>query len=433
MKKVYTVFTTEILHNVHIEVIKKAAELGELTVGIYSDNALEQLGRVPIMKQEQRVVVFGALQGVAHVVLQKEISYVKNLNTLKPDIVVRGNNWDNPRGSTLDFMQIRQEIIDTLAQWGGKLVEIPYTQIKTDEIISKISYNSYLPEVRRRKLNYLINSKPIVRIIEAHNGLTGLIAEHTNINVNGEDKNFHGMWVSSLCDSTAKGKPDIELVDHTSRLETIEQIMDITTKPIILDGDSGGQTGHFVHNIKTIERSGVSAIIIEDKIGLKANSLFGIAGGQEQDTIEGFQNKIAEGKKALTSKEFRMIARIESLILKKGLEDALTRAKAYIDAGVDGIMIHSNQKDPTEILAFCDKFAAFKTVPLVTVPTTYNTITEDELAKRGVNIVIYANHLIRAAFPAMQNTAISILKHGRSKEADDMLMSIKDVISLIPK
>ena len=425
-KKVYTVFTTEILHNVHIEIIKKAASLGELTVGVYSDRALEQLGRVPIMKQEQRIVVFKALQGVANVVLQEEVSYVNNLNALKPDIVVRGDNWPTPR-----LKQLKEEIISTLSLWGGELVEVPYTQIKADEIFSKVSYNSYLPEARRRKLNYLLGSKPLVRIIEAHNGITGLIAEHTNVNVNGENKSFHGMWVSSLCDSTAKGKPDIELVDHTSRLETIQQIMDVTTKPIILDGDSGGLVEHFVHNIKSVERSGVSAIIIEDKIGLKSNSLFGESGGQYQDTIEGFQEKIARGKRALTSKEFRIIARVESLILGKGQTDALDRAKAYIDAGADGIMIHSSQKSPQEVLDFCNAFAKFKTVPLVVVPSTYNTITEDELMKHGVNVVIYANHLIRAAFPAMQKTAQSILNYGRSKEADDMLMSIKDILTLI--
>lgn len=428
MKKIYTVFTTEMLHNAHIKIIEKAASLGELTIGVYSDEVLEKLGRVPIMKQEQRMVVFRAIQGVKEVVLQEEISYITNLKRLKPDVVVRGDNWNSD-----ELLKLKQEIIETLKEWGGELLEVPYTHIKTDEIFSKISYNSYLPEARRRKLNYLLSAKPLIRIIEAHNGLTGLIAEHTKINSGSEVKEFHGMWVSSLCDSTAKGKPDIELVDHTSRIETIQQIMDVTTKPIILDGDSGGLTEHFVHNIKTIERSGVSAIIIEDKIGLKTNSLFGESGGQDQDTIEGFQNKIAQGKAALTSKEFRIIARVESLILGKGQEDALRRAKAYIEAGADGIMIHSSQKSPDEILSFCDEFAKFKTVPLVVVPSTYNSITEDELAKRGVNVVIYANHLIRAAFPAMQKTAESILLNSRSKEADDMLLSIKEILNLIPK
>ena len=426
-KKVYMVMTTEIVHHVHVELIQKAAELGELTIGVYSDNVLEQLGRVPIMHQEERMSIFRAIKGVSNVVLQHELYYANNLRLLKPDIVVHGDNWGGV------FKKVRDDICEVLREWGGELVEVPFTRnVPADEIFKKISRRSFLPEVRRRKLNYYLQSRPIVRIIEAHNGITGLIAEHTSVTVDGETRSFDGMWISSLCDSTVKGKPDIELVDHSSRLQTIQEIMEVTTKPIILDGDSGGLVEHFVHNLKSIERSGVSAIIIEDKVGLKKNSLLGDV-GQSQDSIEGFCYKISEGKRALSCGEFSLIARIESLILGQGLDDAITRAKAYIDAGVDGIMIHSNQKEPDEVFAFCDEYTKFGKVPLVLVPTTYNAVTEDEFINRGVNVVIYANHLVRSAFPAMKKTAETILQNKRSLEADKLCMSIKDILTLIPE
>ncbi|MBO7719334.1 MAG: phosphoenolpyruvate mutase, partial [Methanosphaera sp.] len=240
-------------------------------------------------------------------------------------------------------------------------------------------------------------------------------------------------WVSSLCDSTDRGKPDIELVDMTSRLRTINDIMEVTTKPIILDGDTGGEIEHFVFNVKTLERIGVSAVIIEDKIGLKKNSLFGTEVEQTQDTIEHFSLKISSAKKALTTDEFMIIARIESLILKQGMDDAIARAKAYVEAGADGIMIHSREKEPDEIFEFCEKFREFAPdLPLVVVPTSFNTVYEDEFARRGVNIVIYANHLIRSAYPAMMETAETILENNRCHEVDEKCLSIKKILTLIP-
>ena len=290
-----------------------------------------------------------------------------------------------------------------------------------------------MPEYRRKRLRQLINLTPIVKAMEAHSGLTGLIVEKTVIEgENGKLDQFDAMWISSLCDSTAKGKPDIELVDMTSRFRTIEDITEVTTKPIIFDGDTGGLTEHFVYTVRSLERMGVSAVIIEDKKGLKKNSLFGTEVKQTQCTIEEMSDKIAAGKKAQLTDDFMIIARIESLILEQGMEDALNRARAFVKAGADGIMIHSRKKDPSEIIEFCDKFREEdKTTPLVVVPSSFNTITEEELIEHGVNIVIYANQLTRAAFPAMQKTAEDILKYHRAKEVDDRLMSIKDIITLI--
>ena len=320
-----------------------------------------------------------------------------------------------------------------LGAYGGELVEYPYTYSATEAALTSLDMRQNMPEIRRGRLRQLLRLKPCLSVMEAHNGLTGLIVENAKVPVPGGVKSFDAMWVSSLCDSTAKGKPDIELVDLTSRIHTLEEIMEVTTKPIILDGDSGGLTEHFVYNLRTLERLGVSAIIIEDKVGLKKNSLYGTDAQQTQAPIEAFCEKISAGKKAQRSKDFMVFARCESLILGKGIADALARCDAYVSAGADGIMIHSCQKTPDEVYDF---LAAFRknhpAVPIVVVPTTYNQATEQELAAHGANIVVHANHLLRSAFPAMQKAAELTLMHGRTKEADGICMSIKDILALIP-
>ena len=422
-------FSTDILHSGHLNILEKASQLGELTVGVLSDEAIASYKRYPLMNLEQRMKIISSLKMVDNVVVQRDLDYTENLRKLKPDYVVHGDDWREGIQQ-----HIRERVIEVLKEWGGELIEFPYTKNESIDLLNEqVSEMGTLPEVRRKRLSQLLKVKPLIRVMEAHNGLTGLICEKASAVRNGSVRTFDAIWVSSLCDSTAKGKPDIELVDLTSRINTISEIMEVTSKPIILDGDTGGLIEHFVFNVRTLERIGVSAIIIEDKIGLKKNSLFGTEVQQQQDSIENFCKKINAGKAALNSREFMIIARIESLILNAGMEDALTRAKAYIEAGASGIMIHSRQKTPDEIYEFCDKFQEFGSgVPLIVVPTTYNQVTESELAARGVNIVIYANHLIRSAFPAMMKTAETILANERSYEADKYCMPIKEILELIP-
>ncbi len=421
-------FSTDILHNGHIKIIKKAAQLGELTVGVLTDEVIASFKRYPLILLEERLQLFQNIVGVKHVVIQNTLSYETVLRELKPDIVVHGDDWRVGHQAG-----IRRQVVEVLAQWGGELCEYPYTHTPTEEALSRLDQQLSMPEHRRSRLKKLLQYKPCLSVMEAHNGLTGLIVEQARVETQTGIRQFDAMWVSSLCDSTVKGKPDIELVDLTSRIQTLEEIMEVTTKPIILDGDTGGQTEHFAYNVRTLERLGISAVIIEDKTGLKKNSLFGTEAHQTQESIESFCQKIRAGKNACKTKDFMVIARCESLILNQGISDALTRCRAYVAAGVDGIMIHSCRKDPAEILEFCRLFRLEdQTTPLVAVPTTYNAITEDELQKAGVNIVIHANHLLRSAFPAMQRTARSILENGRSLEAEDALMSIKDILTLIP-
>ena len=429
-KTVYMCVSADMIHSGHIAIIKKAAALGKLTVGVLSDEAVASYKRFPLMPFEERKALFENIAGVDHVVEQKTLSYKDILTELKPDYVVHGDDWKE------GFQKpIRDEVTSLLATYGGQLVEFPYSKDdKYKELERAAKDQLSIPDVRRGRLRKLLAMKPLVTVMEAHSGITGLICEKTTVYQDGKAHQFDGMWVSSLCDSTAKGKPDIELVDMSSRMRTIDDIMEVTTKPIILDGDTGGLTEHFVYTVKTLERMGVSAVIIEDKTGLKKNSLFGTEVEQTQDSIENFSAKIAAGKKAQKTKEFMIIARIESLILERGMEDALERAFAFTKAGADGIMIHSRKKDPAEIFEFVEKFRAVdKTTPIVVVPTSFNTVTEEEFAARGVNIVIYANQLTRSGFPAMQKAATTILENHRAKEADDMCMSIKEILTLIPE
>ena len=428
MPVVYTALGTDVIHEGHLNILKHAQEYGTVIVGALSDKALIRYSRFPTVSQEERVKLYESLEGVSRVVIQDDYLYDDVIATLKPDYVVHGDNWQNGPERA-----IRNNIEGLLATYGGTLIEVPYTRSEqARKVDQQLREKLAMPEYRRRRLRQLLAISPTVKVIEAHDGLTGLIAEKTVVDHNGRLDQFDGMWVSSLCDSTERGKPDIELVDMSARLRTVDDIMEVTTKPIILDGDTGGLTEHFVYNVRTLERMGVSAVIIEDKTGLKKNSLFGTEVKQTQAPIEDFCAKISAGKKVQLTDDFMIIARIESLILERGMEDALTRAFAFRDAGADGIMIHSRKKDPDEIYEFCDRFREKDTTtPIVVVPTSFNGATEEELASHGINIVIYANQLIRAAFPAMQETARGILRAHRALEVDEQLLPFKEIIRLI--
>lgn len=423
--------STDVIHGGHIEIIKRAAELGELTVGVLTDEIVATYKRYPLLSCEERMKIVAGIKGVSAVVKQEDISYREPLRRMRPDYVVHGDDW------VTGFQKpVRDECIQLLAEYGGELIEYPYSiNTQYDRLEAAARSQLSIPDIRRGRLKWLIEKKSMITCMEAHTGLTGLIAEKTVIMEEGTIRQFDGMWVSSLCDSTIKGKPDTELVDFSSRMNTINDIMEVTTKPIILDGDTGGLTEHFVYTVRSLERVGVSAIIIEDKTGLKKNSLFGTEVPQQQDTIENFCYKIAEGKRAQKTKDFMIIARIESLILEKGIDDALTRARAYVAAGADGIMIHSRRKEPDEVFTFVQQFREEnQRAVLVVVPTSYNTVYEEEFKRRGVNVVIYANHLIRSGYPAMQKTAETILRCGRAKEADEAYcMPIKEILTLIPE
>ena len=421
--------SADLVHPGHLNIIKRASGLGTVTVGLLTDAAITSYKRLPYMTFEQRKEVVESLKGVDRVVPQETLDYVPNLRLYKPDIVVHGDDWREGVQR-----EVREAVIEALAEWGGELVEIPYTKgISSTQLNNALKEIGTTPDLRRNKLRRLLHAKPLVRLMEAHNGLTGLIVESFGIDELVARREFDGMWASSLTVSTAKGKPDIEAVDVTARTQTLHDLLEVTSKPIVYDADTGGKPEHLQFTIRTLERLGVSAAVIEDKVGLKKNSLFGNDVPQVQDSIEGFCAKIQAGKQAQVTDDFMLVARIESLILEQGIADAVARAKAYIDAGADGILIHSKQKEPGEIFEFCRHYAAFeRRVPLFVVPSTYNRVTEKELIEHGVSVVIYANQLLRAAYPAMVETAKSILAQGRSAEADDRLMSINEILDLIP-
>ena len=404
--------------------------MGDVVIGLLIDSAIAGYQRLPYMRYEERKVVLEAIVGVKEVVPQETLNCVPNLLKIKPDYVLHRDDWN-----TGVLRETRQRVIDTLNQWGGELIEPdPMPGITATALHHAIREVGTTPERRLSMLKRLLEARPLLRIIEAHSGLTGLIAETVSVESDNKVREFDGIWMSSLTDSTVKAKPDIEYVDMTSRMNTVSDILETTTKPIIFDGDTGGIAEHFVYMVRTLERLGVSAVIIEDKKGLKKNSLFGTDVVQIQDNIEDFAHKVSAGKSAQVTDDFMIIARIESLILKAGMDDALARAQAYIATGADGIMIHSKMPTADEVLTFCKEYEKFDDrVPLVVVPSTYAQTTEDELAEAGVRIVIYANQLLRSAYPAMVEVAKSILLHSRAAEAEEHCMFIKDIINLIPE
>jgi phosphoenolpyruvate mutase len=421
---VYVGMSADLIHHGHINLINAAAGYGKVVVGLLTDEAIASYKRLPALTYDQRKAVIESIKGVSSVVAQYTLDYTDNLEKIRPEVVVHGDDW-----KTGLQKETREQVLSTLKLWGGRLVEIPYTEgMSSTKLHAHLKELGTTPEMRQRKLRRLLECKDIVRVMEAHNGITGLIVEHASSN----NREFDAIWLSSLTDSTAKGKPDIELI---SRYDTLNDILEVTTKPIILDGDTGGKVEHFVFTVKTLERLGVSAIIIEDKVGLKKNSLFGTDVPQTQDSISGFCKKITAGKASQVGSDFMIIARIESLILKAGMADAVERAKAYIESGVDGIMIHSKESCPDEILQFCEIYKTLDNkVPLVAVPSTYCQITEEELCLHGVSLVIYANHLLRSAYPAMVQTAKKILEDGSARYASKQYcMPIKDIIELIPE
>lgn len=422
--------SADFIHAGHLNVINAGSKLGRLIVGVLTDSAVASYTRTPMVPFEQRKIVIENIKGIAEVVEQSSPYYTENLEKIKPDYVVHGDDWNIGLG-----VKIRESVLDTLKKWGGELVEVPYTPgLSSSYITDSVRQRGITTEIRQRSLRRFLKIKPIVRIMEVHNGLSGLIVEKTCVETASGIVEFDGIWESSLTDSASKGKPDNASIDMSSRIETIEQILEVTTKPIIVDADNGGEIEHFKFTVRTLERLGVSALIIEDKVGLKRNSLFGTDVEQQQDTPEEFARKINAGKNAQVSSDLMIFARIESLILEQGMEDALLRAKKYIEAGADGIMIHSRQNSPDEVLEFTKRFRQYtQEIPLVAVPTSYHSITEKELADAGVNIVIYANHLLRSAYPAMLKTAQDILKYGRAYEAaNDKCMPINEILNLIP-
>lgn len=429
MPSVYIGMTVDVLHHGHINIIEHARRHGDVMIGLLTDAAVADYKRLPYLTYDQRKKILENITGVTQIVPQEEWDYAPNLRRYRPDFMVHGDDWlEGP------LAPYRQRALEALAEYGGKLIEVPYTQgVSSQAIVSQLQGLGTTPDIRRRTLKRLLAAKPISRFIEAHNPISALISEHAKVDVNGKVRQFDGFWSSSLTDSTARGKPDIEALDISIRLSNVNDIFEVTTKPLIIDGDTGGKPEHFELHVRSMERLGISAVIIEDKKGLKKNSLLGTDVVQDQENVELFCDKIRAGRASRVSGDFMVIARIESLILDKGMNDAVERAKAYVEAGADGIMIHSRKKGPDEVFEFASIFRSnFRSVPLVCVPTSYNTVTENQLAGQGFNIVIYANHMLRAAYPAMQRAANEILRNARSAEVDSYLMGIKEILELIP-
>ena len=427
-KKVYIGLSADILHKGHINILKIGKKYGEVIVGLLTDEAIASYKNIPYLNYEKRKIVLENIKYVTKVIPQKTLDYVENLNLIKPDYVIHGDDW-----KTGVQKKTRDRVIKTLRKWSGKLIEPRYTKNISSTLIKKQMSNIISsPDNRVARLKRMIYSKNIVRVLESHNSLTGLIIDKVNIIKDKKKIEFDGMWSSSLTDSATKGLPDNSSLSFSSRISSLQDMLDVTSKPVVFDADNGGQIEHLPFLVRSLERSGVSAIIMEDKIGLKKNSLFKNQTGAKQDKPNDFAKKIKKICSSRQSTDFMAIARIESFILGKGLRDALKRAEIYSKAGADAILIHSKEKTPSEIFSFAKEFKKSKYyIPLVSVPSTYSKVYEKDLIKNGFKLVIYANQLLRAAYPAMQNTARKILKNSRAFEADKTIIPIKEIISLI--
>ena len=429
-KVVYIGMSADILHPGHLNIINEGEKLGDVVIGLLTDEAIASYKRVPFMNYEQRAAIMNNLKGVSQVVPQSTLDYRPNLIAVKPDYVIHASNWN------MGVQQkTRQEVIDTIAEWGGELIEPEYTDgISSTELQAAMKGGGVLPEWRRGRLRAIMGAKKVTRVLEAHNGLSALVVEKTSfVNSDHKPESFDAIWVSSLTDSAAKGKPDTEVVDRSSRLQTINEIIEVTTKPIIVDGDTGGHAEHFVHTVRNLERLGVSAIVIEDKTGLKRNSLHVRTSDHQQEDSRIFADKIRAGIDARRTDDFMIIARIESLITGAGHDDALRRAKAYITAGASAIMIHSKDVTGQDIKRFAKIYNQFEDRrPLMVVPTSYNSISETELSEWGADIVVYANQLVRAAYVAMENAAVSILANGRGFETENLCLPVEKLLNMFP-
>ena len=427
-KIVYVGLSVDIIHEGHINILKTANKYGDVIVGLLTDDAIASYKNIPHLSYNRRKTVVQNIKYVKKVIPQNTLSYVANLELIKPDVVVHGDDWKYGIQS-----KTRKDVIKTLKKWSGKLIEPKYTKnISSTLIKNKILEIGTSPQNRISKLKRLISSKDIVRILESHNSLTGLIIESLKIKKKNKNIEFDGMWSSSLTDSATKGLPDNSSLSFSSRISSLNDMMDVTTKPLVFDADNGGQIEHLSYLIRSLERSGVSAIIMEDKVGLKKNSLFKNQSGTKQDKPNLFAKKIKKICETRQSNDFMVIARIESFILGKGLNDALKRAEVYSKAGADAILIHSKEKTTLEIFSFAREFKKSKNfIPLVSVPSTYSKVYERDLIKNGFKLVIYANQLLRAAYPAMQNAAKTILEKSRAFEIDKKIIPIKEIINLI--
>jgi phosphoenolpyruvate phosphomutase len=426
-KTIYVPLAVDILHSAHINILKKAKKYGKVIVGLLTDSAIAEYKKFPLINYKERYKTLEGIRYIDQIVEQKNWDYSENIKKYKPNFFIHGDDW-----KTGIQKNQRRKVINTLKKIKGKLIEVPFKRnISSTEIKQKIIELSS-PINRVSKLKRLFHAKKIVRILESHNSLSGLIIENLKINKINRLVEFDGMWSSSLTDSATRGLPDNSSLSFSARISSLNDMMDVTTKPLVFDADNGGQIEHLPFLVRSLERSGASAIIMEDKVGLKKNSLFKNQTGTKQDKPQLFAKKIKKICNSRQSQDFMVIARIESFIVGKGLKDALFRAEIYSKAGADAILIHSKEKTPAEIFSFAKEFRKSKYfIPLVSVPSTYSKVYEKDLIRNGFKLVIYANQLLRAAYPAMQNTAKTILKNKRAFEADKKIIPIKEIINLI--
>jgi phosphoenolpyruvate phosphomutase len=428
-KTVFVVMSAEIFHPGHLNIIKVARDLGEVTVGLATDRFNARYKRLTLMSYEDRKAIVENINGVKNVIAQDTLDLAPILRELRPDYFVHGDDWKfGP------LKAVRQQVLEVMQEWGGVLVEPPYTEgISSTKLNAAWRSIGATPETRIRHFRRMLEFQPVVRLLEVHNSLSGIIIERTLVEGNERDKEFDGMWYSDLTDSLAKGKPNSSFVDLTSRINTIHGILESTTKPLIVEAGNGGITEHFVSTVKTLERLGVSAVVIADKVGYEG-AVFSLNGNEPvQEDVNDFARKIASGKKTQVNKDFSIITQINSLVMHEDVENALRRARVYIEAGVDALMIHSNVETLTDFFEFCRSYRNLEDkVPLLAAIPARSSLDEDQLISAGVQFIVYPDQLLRAAYTSMLNAAKTLLIQARASDVDELYAPISEICDFVP-
>jgi len=421
-KTVYVGMVGDMLHVGHINILKTAARLGRVTVGVLTDRAVVGYKRLPLLAFEDRVRVVESIADVAAVVPQKTLSYVENLRALRPDYVVHGDDWRY--GDQVS--RARAEVIATLGEWGGELVEVAYTKgISSTAIHRSGAADALFSGTRQGRLRRLLAAKPTLRIVEAHSGLSAKIAAE----VRGPDgaTGFDAVWQSGLTDAIHRGKSDGGAVDRGRRLQAVEEILDAGPLPLIYDGRAAGRPETVFDLTRALDKAGVSALCLGDRSDPDRT-------GPEMSPAETVA-QIEAVRAACPTGAVMAISRIVVAAPGNGgsgaLDRALDRALALLEAGSDAVMFDSAADTAEPILDIAARLRRQRRdVPLFAAQSDRWGAPIHRFENAGIDAVVYETHLLRATVAPMRRAATALLAEGTGPAPD--LTPLPELRGLFP-
>ncbi len=408
-KTVYVGMSADLVHPGHINLLREAASLGRVTVGLLTDRAISSYKRMPFLTFEQRRAVIEHIAFVTAVVPQDTLDYTDNLRLLRPDFVVHGDDWRNGVQA-----QTRRRVLDVLREWGGTLVEPPYTEGISSTALRMAAMDiGFAPGVRQRRLRRMLDCKPLVRVMQAHDGLSAHIVDRLEETTQGAPREYDAIWVDSLAGAPIRGKPDPLPFDLSSRLVTLHEILDATTKPLICNAGGAGHAAGVTAAVRTLERIGVSAIVIDTEVTDRRAVPAMAASAPPQDDMAAFIREIAAARDARVTPDFMIIARINDRTRDCGADRMMARAAAGVDAGADAVMCDSDPVNPDGIFDLCRRYRRLMNGhPLLVGLSGTEGLQEHDLASAGASMVVYTDTLLRAAREAMISAASQVLSCG---------------------